>query len=251
MWKFLYSLASPKLFYRFSGRLSALCYVLSIVLFSVGLVWGLFYAPMDYQQGDAFRIIYLHVPAAFLSMFIYGFMTFLAILLTIWRIKIAGIMLKNAALIGAWMTFIALITGSIWGKPMWGTWWIWDARLTSELVLLFIYIGMLALFNAVSNYDKSLRLMAFMTFIGVLDLPIIHYSVYWWNTLHQGQTLTVFEKPKIASAMLYPLLIMIGAFMSYFVALVLDRARNELLWRDKKSRWVKAILEREALWPMG
>lgn len=243
MWKFLYSLGSPKYFYRFSGQVSFYTYLLSFVLFLIGLTWGLFFAPMDYQQGDAFRIIYLHVPAAFLSMSILGFMTFLAVLLTIWRIKIAGIMLKNSAVIGAWMTFIALLTGSIWGKPMWGTWWIWDARLTSELILLFIYVGILALGSSISNYDKALRLMAYMTFIGVLDLPIIHYSVYWWNTLHQGQTLTVFEKPKIASAMLYPLLIMIGAFMSYFVALVLDRARNELLWREKKSRWVKPLVD--------
>lgn len=243
MWKFLYSLASPKIFYVLAGRISRFSYALCFVLFSVGLVWGLFFAPADYQQGDAYRIIFLHVPAAFLSMSIFGFMTFLAVLLTIWRIKIAGIILKNATVIGAWMTFIALLTGAIWGKPMWGTWWIWDARLTSELVLLFIYVSMLALFHAVPNYDKAIRLMAFMTFIGVLDLPIIHYSVYWWNTLHQGQTLTVFEKPKIASAMLYPLLIMIAAFMSYFVALVLDRARNELLWRDKQSRWVKALIE--------
>ena len=211
------------------------------------MIWGLFFAPVDYQQGDAYRIIYLHVPAAFLSMSILGLMTFWAVLLTVWRIKVAGIMLKNAAVIGAWMTFLALVTGAIWGKPMWGTWWIWDARLTSELVLLFIYISMLALFHSVSNYDKALRLMAYLTFIGVLDLPIIHYSVYWWNTLHQGQTLTVFEKPKIASSMLYPLLIMIVAFMSYFLALVLDRARNELLWRDKKSRWVKALVEGENL----
>lgn len=243
MWKFLYSLASPKIFYALAGRISRFSYALCFVLFSVGLVWGLFFAPADYQQGDAYRIIFLHVPAAFLSMSIFGFMTFLAVLLTIWRIKIAGIMLKNATVIGAWMTFIALLTGAIWGKPMWGTWWIWDARLTSELVLLFIYVSMLALFHAVPNYDKAIRLMAFMAFIGVLDLPIIHYSVYWWNTLHQGQTLTVFEKPKIASAMLYPLLIMIAAFMSYFVALVLDRARNELLWRDKQSRWVKVLIE--------
>ena len=196
MWKFLYSLGSPKYFYRLSGKMSSICYALSLSLFIVGLVWGLVFAPADYQQGDAFRIIYIHVPAAFLSMFIYGFMTFLAVLVTIWRIKIAGIMLKNSAVIGAFMTLIALVTGAIWGKPMWGTWWIWDARLTSELVLLFIYIGLLSLFNSISNYDKAVRLMALMTFIGVLDLPIIHYSVYWWNTLHQGQTLTVFEKPK-------------------------------------------------------
>jgi heme exporter protein C len=242
MWKFLYALASPRSFYGFAGKAITICYALSSILFSIGLIWGLFISPSDYQQGDAFRIIYIHVPAAFLSMFILGFMTFQAVLLSIWRIKVAGIMLKNAAFIGTWMTFIALFTGALWGKPMWGTWWIWDARLTSELVLLFIYIGLLALFNAVSNYDKALRLMALMTFIGVLDLPIIHYSVYWWNTLHQGQTLTLFAKPKIATSMLYPLLIMIVAFMTYFFALVFQLSRDEVLWRDKKSRWVIELL---------
>lgn len=242
MWKFLYALASPQYFYRFSGRLSLICYALSALLFAIGLVWALGFAPKDYQQGDAFRIIYLHVPAAFLSLFIYGFMTFLAVLLTIWRIKLAGILLKNAAVIGAWMTFITLLTGALWGKPMWGTWWIWDARLTSELILLFIYLGLLALYHAIPNQDKALRMMALMTFVGVLDLPIIHYSVYWWNTLHQGQTLTVFARPKIAMPMLYPLLIMISAFMTYFIALLMGRARDELLWREKKSKWVRKIL---------
>ena len=243
MWKFLYSLASPQYFYRFSGRLAKWSMVVFGCFFSIGLVWALWFAPLDYQQGDAYRIIYLHVPAAFLSLFIYGFMTFSAALLIVWRIKLAGLMLKNAAVLGAWMTFITLVTGALWGKPMWGTWWIWDARLTSELVLLFIYIGLLALYNAVPNKDKAARLIAFMTFVGVLDLPIIHYSVYWWNTLHQGQTLTLFAKPKIASAMLWPLLLMILAFISYFIAAVMSRARAELLWRERKAKWVKALVQ--------
>ena len=242
MWKFLYSLASPQYFYQFAKKWSAIAYAIFMVLFAIGLYWALVYAPKDYQQGDAFRIIYLHVPSAFMSMFIYGFMTFQAGLLLIWRIKLSGIMLKNAAFVGAWMTFMALLTGSIWGKPMWGTWWIWDARLTSELILLFIYLGILAIYQAINDQDKAARAMALMTLIGVIDLPIIHYSVYWWNTLHQGQTLTVFAKPKIAGSMLYPLLIMILAFMTYFVALVLSRAKDDLLWRERKSKWVNAYI---------
>ena len=242
MWKFLYSLASPQYFYRFSGKVMRVCYLLFFLLFSIGLIWALVFAPKDYQQGDAFRIIYLHVPAAFLSLFIYGFMTFQAVLVTIWRIKLSGLMLKNSIVIGAWMTFVTLVTGSLWGKPMWGTWWIWDARLTSELVLLFIYLGLLALFNAIPNEQKALRLVALMTFLGALDLPIIHYSVYWWNTLHQGQTLTLFAKPKIASSMIYPLIIMIFAFISYYFAIVFSRTRDELLWRERKSKWVKSYV---------
>lgn len=200
-------------------------------------------APPDYQQGDAFRIIYLHVPAAFLSLFIYGVMSFLAILILVWRIKLAGLVLKNAAALGALMTLLALITGSIWGKPMWGTWWIWDARLTSELVLFFIYLGILALFNAINNTERAIKACAMMTLVGLVDIPIIHYSVYWWNTLHQGATLTVLTKPKIASSMLYPLLIMIFAFMSYFVGVLLSRTRDDLLVKEKSATWAKPIIK--------
>lgn len=243
MWSFLYTLASPKRFYELSKVFSTIAYAVSFAAFCIGLVWALFIAPPDYQQGDAFRIIYLHVPAAFLSLFIYGWMSFLSVLILVWRIKLAGLVLKNAAGIGASMTLLALVTGSIWGKPMWGTWWIWDARLTSELVLLFIYLGILALHSAIAQSDRAIKAMAMMTLVGLIDIPIIHYSVYWWNTLHQGATISALAKPKIAPSMLYPLLVMLFAFISYFIGLLLSRTRDELLLTEKHSRWVKQIIQ--------
>ena len=243
MWSFLYTLASPKRFYHLSKAFANMAYALSFIAFCLGVSWALFIAPPDYQQGDAFRIIYLHVPAAFLSLFIYGFMSFLSVLILVWQIKLAGLVLKNAAGLGAMMTLLALITGSIWGKPMWGTWWIWDARLTSELVLLFIYLGILALHNAIAQSDRAIKAMAMMTLVGLVDIPIIHYSVYWWHTLHQGATISAMAKPKIAPSMLYPLLVMIVAFMSYFFGVLLSRTRDELLYKERQSRWAKQIMK--------
>ncbi len=242
MWAFLYTLASPKTFYRYSKRIAKVCYSLSLLSFLIGIVWALVFAPSDYQQGDAFRIIYIHVPAAFLSLFVYAFMSFQAVLLLVWRIKLSGHVLKNAAAFGATMTLLALVTGAIWGKPMWGTWWVWDARLTSELILLFIYLGVLSFFNVINDFDKGARLAALFTLVGFIDIPIIHYSVNWWNTLHQGATVASFDKPKIALSMLYPLLVMIFAFMNYFVALLMTRTREDILLRERKARWAKPII---------
>lgn len=243
MWKLLYQLASPKLFYSLTGRIlpwlatgAALCLI-------IGLIWGLVFAPADYQQGDAFRIIYVHVPTAFLSMALYGWMGFLAILLLVWRIKMAGMLLTVIAELGAWMAFLALLTGSIWGKPMWGAWWVWDARLTSELILLLLYAAILATHQAVKNKEDGDKIIAILTLVGLLDLPIIHYSVYWWNTLHQGATLTAFAKPKIASSMLYPLLFSLMGFFLYAIGLILAKARNELLLRERRQAWVKTQYE--------
>ena len=242
MWKLLYQLASPKLFYQLSGRwLPPVAY--SALFFLVtGLVWGLAFAPPDYQQGDAFRIIYIHVPSAFLSMALYAWMGFLAVLLLVWRIKMAGILLSMCAPLGACMAFLALVTGSIWGKPMWGTWWIWDARLTSELILLFLYGAIIATRNAYKNKEQGDKVIAILTLVGLIDLPIIHYSVYWWNTLHQGATLSVLAKPKIDTSMLYPLLITLIGFALYCVWAILSNARNELLLRERQQRWVRALV---------
>ncbi len=243
MWKLLYQLASPKTFYRLSGRLIPSLSVSAGLLLFVGVLWGLVFAPPDYQQGDAFRIIYVHVPCAFLSMSLYAGMGFLALLLLVWRIKLAGLMLTVVAQTGACMAFLALVTGSIWGKPMWGTWWVWDARLTSELILLFLYAAILATGHAYQNKEQGDKIMAILTLVGLVDLPIIHYSVYWWNTLHQGSTLSVFSKPKIDASMLYPLLFTLMGFALYCVVVVLLRARNELLLRERRQTWVQAIIE--------
>jgi len=247
MWKLLYQLASPKTFYQLSGRWTPWIAVSAFLILTLGILWGLVFAPADYQQGDAFRIIYVHVPSAFLSMALYGWMGFLAILLLVWRIKIAGVLLTICAQLGARTALLALVTGSIWGKPMWGTWWVWDARLTSELILLFLYGAILATAHAYQNKEQGDKVVAILTLVGLVDLPIIHYSVYWWNTLHQGSTLSVFAKPKIHSSMLYPLLMTLIGLSLYCLLVILLKTRNELLMRERRQSWVKVLVEENGL----
>lgn len=246
IWKFLYQLASPKSFYHLAGSFSRWLLVAFTVLFVAGLYTGLVVAPADYQQGDAFRIIYLHVPAAFLSLALYSLMAFCAVLTLVWRIKLADIITRVTAPIGAWMTFLALLTGAVWGKPMWGTWWIWDARLTSELILFFVYLAIIAFGHAVQHKSQGAKLLAVMVLIGFVDIPVIHYSVYWWNTLHQGASLSLLSKPKIVGSMLYPLLIMIAAFFCFVGHQILQRARQQVLWQEKKSQWVTTLIGERA-----
>ncbi len=241
MWKLLYQLASPKSFYRLSNLWTPWLISTSMVLLLIGTVWGLVFAPPDYQQGDAFRLIYIHVPTAFLSLSLYGWMGFLALLILIWRIKIAGIVLAQCAQVGASMALLALITGSIWGKPMWGTWWVWDARLTSELILLFLYGAILAVGAAYQNKEQADKVMAVLTLVGIVDLPIIHYSVYWWNTLHQGATISILNAPKIHSSMLYPLILNLIGLMLFSFYLILSRTGHELLLRERRQSWVKEL----------
>jgi heme exporter protein C len=242
MWSFLYRLASPQHFEQITKRWCRVLSVICIVAFAYGLTGALLLAPADYQQGDAFRIIYLHVPNAFLSLLVYSVMTFCAVLSLVWRIKLADIVLKVSAPLGAWFTFLALVTGSLWGKPMWGTYWIWDARLTSELILLFLYLGILALGNAIDDPARAAKARALLTVIGFVDIPIIHYSVDWWNTLHQGATISKLSAPSIAGSMLYPLLAMIFAFFTLYLHLMLSRARIESLHAQQESQWVQRLL---------
>ena len=206
--------ASPKYLYEKTYRWMPWISTLAALLLLIGLWGGLFIAPPDYQQGDGFRIIYIHVPSAFLAMGIYMMMAISAIIALVWRIKIANVILQSAVTMGAWFTFLALFTGAVWGKPMWGTWWIWDARLTSVLILLFIYLGILALRSAIDNQALADKSCAILTLVGLVNIPIIHYSVIWWNTLHQGPSITRFGKPTIEASMLWPLLVMIAAFSS-------------------------------------
>jgi len=241
MWQFFYKLASPKTFYQISGKVLPWATILMLVFFCIGLMGALFLAPADYQQGDSFRIIYIHVPSAILSMGIYVFMAVTAAIGLIWRFKLSDIIINASAPIGASLTFLALITGSLWGKPMWGTWWIWDARLTSELILLFLYFGYMATRSAIPNKDTAARASSILLIVGVVNIPVIHYSVFWWNTLHQGATILRFGKPAIHSSMLWPLLVMIAAFICYFITVMLHRARCELLTRESDSDWVRTI----------
>ncbi len=242
MWKLLYQLASPRSFYNFSQRYASLIGAIAVLFVVVASVWGLAFAPADYQQGDAFRIIYVHVPAAFLSMLLYAILSFCALLYLVWRIKLAGYMLGALAKVGASMAFLALVTGSIWGKPMWGAWWVWDARLTSELILLLLYIAILAMLTSLGGRVRGDKTAAVVILVGFIDLPVIHYSVIWWNTLHQGSTLTVFAKPKIATVMLYPLLVMIAGFVFFSTWLILQQVSNEVLLRERKQRWVGRVV---------
>lgn len=234
-----YKLTSPKVFYQFAQYCYPWCLVISLCLFCYGLIGGLILAPADYQQGDAFRIIYVHVPSAFLSLLVYIVMAIAAAVLLIWRIKLADIIIAASAPLGAVFTLLALISGSLWGKPMWGAWWVWDARLTSELILLFLYIGVIALRQALPDRDSAAQASSILLVVGIINIPIIHYSVYWWNTLHQGQTIKVFGPSLIAPSMLHPLLAMIGAFLFYYVGIMLLRVTNEILKREWKSSWVR------------
>lgn len=242
MWSFLHTLSAPKNFYHWAGKILPIFWILTILLLSYGLIDGLFIAPADYQQGDGFRIIYIHVPSAVMSLMIYMIMVVAAAIYLIWRIKLADVIAKVSGPLGASFTLIALLTGSLWGKPMWGTYWIWDARLTSELILLFLYVGVIALRSAIPELDKAAKSSSILLLVGAVDIPIIHYSVNWWNTLHQSATLLQFAKPTIAPDMLYPLLAMLGAFFCYYLAVMLMRARCELLVRERKSSWVKKLI---------
>lgn len=228
MWHYINQIASPKKFYQLSNKLLPWLIALFTATVIYGIVGGLVYAPADYLQGDGFRIIYVHVPAAFLSLFIYAVMAGAAFSAIVWRITLAYSVIRHSAPIGATFTLIALITGSLWGKPMWGTWWIWDARLTSELILLFLYVGIMLFQSAISQKHSGGRALAILILVGAVDLPIIHYSVYWWNTLHQGATLKLFSPSAIDLSMLYPLLSMLIAFMSYYTIVLFQRMRYEL-----------------------
>lgn len=238
MWHLLNHLISPKKFFNLSNTIAPWLTGLFLVLLTYGLIGGLLLAPADYMQGDGFRIIYVHAPCAFLSIFIYTIMAGAAIVGLVWRIKQAFLVIRYSASIGAGFTLLALITGSLWGKPMWGTWWIWDARLTSELVLLFLYVGLMLFQSALAQKRNADRAIAILILVGFIDIPIIHYSVYWWNTLHQGSTLKLTAPSAIDASMVYPLLAMIGAFLIYYAKVLFLRMRYELTAVDANHHWI-------------
>jgi heme exporter protein C len=243
MWKFIHQMASPPHFYRIAASIIPWLVVPGLLLAGYGAYAGLFLAPPDYQQGDAFRIIYMHVPSAYLSMVAYMIMAISAGIGLIWRIKLSHAVAAAAAPLGAWFTFLALATGSIWGKPMWGTWWEWgDPRLTSELIMLFLYFGYMALRGAIDDTAKADKSSAVLALVGAINVPIIHFSVEWWSSLHQGATLVKKGGPAMDPEMLYPLLAMILAFTLLFGALLLRRIRAEVLFRERRTRWVKDLV---------
>jgi heme exporter protein C len=239
MFKWFKKCASPQYFYQISGKIATVFLGIFLILTVVGLYWGLVIAPTDYQQGDSYRIMFVHVPAAWMSMFIYIVMAIYAVIHLVWNIKLTDVVVKVSAPIGAGFTIIALVTGSIWGKPMWGTWWVWDARLTSELILLFLYLGYIALYNAFDNYKVASKMSNILVLVGIVNIPIIHYSVKWWSTLHQGASVSVVKQSAIHIDMLIPLLIMAMAFKFFYGYLLLYTSKYEILVREQNSRWVK------------
>jgi len=249
MWRWLHPYAKPEATYRLNQKLLPWFAVPGILLLVIGLVWALLFAPADYQQGESYRIIFVHVPSAFWSMGFYMGMAIAALSAVVWQIRTAEWAILAIAPIGAVLTFISLFTGAVWGKPMWGTWWEWDARLTAQLILFFLYLGVMALYAAFEDERTGAKAAGILTLIGTVNIPIIHYSVYWWNTLHQQSTIskaiTRLEKPSIAPEMLWPLLICILAFMLVASALVLLRLNNEILKREVRKPWAQAELLEE------
>ncbi|MCI7718690.1 heme ABC transporter permease [[Pasteurella] aerogenes] len=243
MWKWLHPYAKSETQYRLCGKFIPFFMVLTLLLLGVGVVWGLAYAPADYQQGNSFRIMYVHVPAAIWSMGIYVSMAIAGIIGLVWQIRQAHLSILAMAPIGMVFTFLALVTGAVWGKPMWGTWWVWDARLTSSLILFFLYLGVIALYSAFQDRATGMKAAAILSIVGVINIPIIHFSVEWWNTLHQGASITKFEKPSIAAPMLIPLILCIFGFMALTIWFTLVRYRVELLRDDSKRPWVKNLVK--------
>lgn len=243
-WTWFHKLGSPKWFYQISSRWLPWLAVAAVLLIGMGLVWGLAFAPADYQQGNSFRIIYIHVPAAMLAQSCYIMLAVAGVVGLVWKMKLADVALQCAAPIGAWMTFIALLTGAIWGKPTWGTWWVWDARLTSMLILLFLYFGIIALGQSISNRDSSAKACAVLAIVGVINIPIIKYSVEWWNSLHQVATFKLTERPAMPAEMWMPLLVMVLGFYCFFACVLMVRMRLEVLKRESRSSWVQAEVKR-------
>jgi len=237
-----HQLGSPPWFYQFSGKCLPYLTVITLGLLAWGIVWGLAYAPVDAKQGNSYRIIFLHVPASFLALAGYYVMALAGIIGLVWRMKMAMWALRAAAPLGAVLTFMCLVTGAIWGKPTWGTWWVWDARLTSMLILLFLYLGVMALQNAYQNEDNGNRASAVLTIVGMINIPIIYKSVEWWNTLHQGATIKFTEAPSMHPDMFKPLLVMIAAFYLLYALVLVMNMRSEILRHERNSKWLKELL---------
>ena len=237
-----FKFSSPATFYPLAGRIAPLAGVIAAALIAVGLYMSFFVAPTDYKQGEGYRIIFVHVPAAWMSMFTYLVMAGWAILGLSFNTRLSFMMAQALAPTGALMTFIALWTGAFWGKPMWGTWWVWDARITSELILLFLYLGFISLRAAIDDPQRADRASAILLLVGVVNIPIIYYSVQWWNTLHQGSTIKMNDQTSMDETMLLAMLIMALGFWAYTISVAFYRVRSIILEREARTTWVHDLL---------
>jgi heme exporter protein C len=241
-WIWFHRLASPPHVYALATRLTPWFGWPAAALIIAGLYGGLVLAPPDYQQGDDFRIIYVHAPSAWMSLMVYVTMAVAAAVGLIWRMKVAHAAAASCAAIGASFTIAALATGSLWGRKMWGTYWEWDPRLVSELILLFLFLGYMALRSAMDDLQRADRASALLAVVGVVNVPIIHYSVLWWNSLHQAPSVMKLGKPDMPAAMLLPLLLMLLGFTLLFAYLLLVRLRGEILRRERTANWIREAL---------
>jgi len=238
--------ASPATFYPIAGKVQPWFAGLAAALTLAGLWLGFFVAPTDATQGEGYRIIFVHVPASWMSMFIYCVMAFWAAIGLAFNTRLSSMMASALAPTGAMFALLSLLTGSLWGKPMWGTWWVWDARLTSELILFFLYLGFLALQAAIEDPKRADRAGAVLALVGVVNVPIIYFSVKWWNTLHQGASISMTKSPSMAATMLWGMLLMALAFWMYSIAVALSRVRNIILERERHADWVRQVLVEKA-----
>ncbi len=235
--------SSPQTFYPLAGKLIPWFAASAALLILYGLYIGLLIAPTDFQQGEGYRIIFMHVPAAWFSMFLYVLMATYAALGLALNARLSYMMASSIAPTGAMFTFVALVTGAFWGKPMWGAWWVWDARLTSELILLFLYIGYMSLQAAIDDKRRADRASAVLAIVGVINVPIIYFSVKWWNTLHQGASVSLTKSPAMASIMLKGMLVMAIGFWLYSIVVILLRVRREIEDRERSAIRLQDIKE--------
>lgn len=241
-WTWFHRLASPPHIYRIAGTLTPWFAWPAGLLIVVALYGALVLAPPDYQQGDGFRIIYVHAPAAWLSLMIYSTMAGAAAIGLIWRMKVAHAVAASCAAIGAWFTVASLITGMLWGKPMWGTYWVWDPRLTAQLILLFLYLGYMGLRAGIEDTARADKASAVLAIVGIVNVPIIRFSVDWWNSIHQAPSVMKLDRPSMPADMLIPLLLMLLGFTLYFFAVLLVRLRAEILRRERTANWIREAL---------
>ncbi len=241
-WTWFHSWTSPRWFYRMGQACLPWLSAAALLLIPVAMVWGLAFAPADYQQGNSFRIFYIHLPSAMLAQSVFACMAAAGFVSLIWRIKLAEVFIRVAAPFGASMTLLALLTGAIWGKPTWGTWWEWDARLTSTLIQLFLYLGVLTVFAAMETIQTAGRAAALISVVGAVNLPIIKFSVEWWNTLHQPATFTLTEPPAMPAEMWVPALLAVLGFYFMFGAVTIYQMQSQILYRERRSKWVRELV---------